>query len=170
MILVKSVALFCPHSKNFPEAKLKSNGLTSLVEEMSRQLSIAATTQLLVIILIQDYNEERARGAETQQCSVERKGPLESFMVQPRLAEESRTPLTLVSLGMGQICTGIKERASSGQDPTQLSFQAVKGEDTRNFLLLERTTNKSHCKCDSRGPGTSQDQLNPKCCSQALAL
>lgn len=64
LILVKSMALFCPHSKNFPEAKLRSNGLTSLVEEISRQFRIASITELLVIILMQDYNEERARGTE----------------------------------------------------------------------------------------------------------
>lgn len=35
---------------------------------------------------MQGYNEERARGTEIQKCSVERKGPQESLMVQPRLA------------------------------------------------------------------------------------
>lgn len=35
--LTKNVSAFCPCLKNLPEAKLKSSGLASLAEEISRQ-------------------------------------------------------------------------------------------------------------------------------------
>ena len=42
--LAKSVASFCPYPKNLLEDKLETNGLISLVEEISRQINIGSVT------------------------------------------------------------------------------------------------------------------------------
>ena len=52
------MAVLCPCPKNFPEAKLKSNGLISLVEEVLRKPNIDSIAWLLVITLMQIYYEK----------------------------------------------------------------------------------------------------------------
>lgn len=169
--MLKSVALFCPHSKNFPEAKLKSNGLNSLVEENSRQVSIASITQLLVIILMQDYNEERARGTKIQKCSVERKGPLQSLMVQTRLARRETDTANIGVIKDGSNLhwkkgKGIlRARSHSAKLPScerrrQKEFSALRKEQQTKATANVTQGARAHHKL----------QLNPKCCSQALAL
>ena len=44
--------------KNFPEAKLKSNGLTSFLKEISRQHHIQAVVGLVFTTLIEACNEK----------------------------------------------------------------------------------------------------------------
>ena len=55
--LAKNVAAFCPCSKNLLEATLKSFGLMTLAEEISRESSTDSVIQLLVITLMQIYNK-----------------------------------------------------------------------------------------------------------------
>jgi hypothetical protein len=52
----------CPYLRNLPEAKLKSDGLISLAEEISRQPN--AVTRSLVITLKQVYNKKEQVGLE----------------------------------------------------------------------------------------------------------
>lgn len=57
-ITAKDVVAFCLFPRSLPEAKLKSHGLISLGEEISIQFNIDSLTWLLVIILMQIYNEK----------------------------------------------------------------------------------------------------------------
>jgi hypothetical protein len=52
-ILVMNIATFCPSPKNLPEAKLKSFGLMSLAEEISRQPRIDSVMWLITASLMQ---------------------------------------------------------------------------------------------------------------------
>lgn len=57
-ILVKNVASFCLIQKKLPEANLKSCKLITLAEDISRQSSIYYSIWLLIVNLIQVYNEK----------------------------------------------------------------------------------------------------------------
>lgn len=73
-ILAKNIAYFCPWTKNFPEAKLKSNGLIPLVEEVSKQPDTDSVVWLLVMPLMQIYNEkEQAQHKRKEKCTVWKK-------------------------------------------------------------------------------------------------
>lgn len=52
------MAAFCHFLKNFAEAKLKSNGLISLAEEVQRQPDIDSVVWLLVMTLMQICNKK----------------------------------------------------------------------------------------------------------------
>lgn len=56
--LANNIACFCLHTKNFPEAKLKSYGLISLAEEVQRQPDIDSVVWLLVMTLMQICNKK----------------------------------------------------------------------------------------------------------------
>lgn len=56
-IMKKHLSMFWKCSKNLSEAKFKSNRLTYLAEEISRQHSIQAVAQLLLIAFSQVYRE-----------------------------------------------------------------------------------------------------------------
>ena len=51
----------CSFPKTLLEAKLKSNGFISLVEEISRQTNIDSVTWLLLIALMQVYNKKKSK-------------------------------------------------------------------------------------------------------------
>lgn len=73
--LAKNAVAFCPCLKNnFPGAKLKSNELISLAEEILRQSYIDSVMWLFT--LMQFYNEKRASGvkrnAKHTVCKVKR--------------------------------------------------------------------------------------------------
>lgn len=83
----KNEAAFFPCPRNLPEVKLRSIGLISLVEEISRQPYIDSITWLLVSILTQVYGEkEQARQKEISNTQFEEKkrGP-GNLMLEPRL-------------------------------------------------------------------------------------
>jgi hypothetical protein len=61
-ILAKNVAVSCPHPKNSSEVQLKSNGLISLAEEISRWPNIDSVTCSLAITLVQANNEKEQMG------------------------------------------------------------------------------------------------------------
>ena len=58
-ILMKNVAVLGPCPKNLPEAKVKSFGLIPLEEEISKQPGIDSVIWLLVITLMEIYNEKK---------------------------------------------------------------------------------------------------------------
>lgn len=124
--------------RTFPEAKLKGSGLISLVEESSRQPNIDCHT-VISNHTYADYSDDRVSGTGMiQKCSLEEKATgkhnVKGKACAGRKAEKRPR---LVSLRMDQIHTGVKERASFGQNSTELSFYLIK-EDLRNRLLLER--------------------------------
>lgn len=49
---------FCLCPKNLPEAKLKSNGVISLLEAILRQPNVESVAWLSVITLLQVHNEQ----------------------------------------------------------------------------------------------------------------
>lgn len=59
--LVKNGVAFCPCAENFPEAKLKSSGLLSLVK-ISSLPNIGSVIRLLVITPMRIYNEKEIDG------------------------------------------------------------------------------------------------------------
>ena len=56
------MATLFPHLKNLPEVKLKRSGLISLAEDVSRQPDVDCAMRLLVITLMQLYNEKEQAG------------------------------------------------------------------------------------------------------------
>lgn len=48
----KNLAAFCSHPKNLPEDELKSNGLISLEEDVSRQLLHIGSVKWLLVALV----------------------------------------------------------------------------------------------------------------------
>lgn len=68
------MSAFCPQPKNLPEVKLKSNGLISSAEKISRQPNDDSVVRLLVIIFKQVYDEkEHAGQREVQNVQPEEK-------------------------------------------------------------------------------------------------
>ena len=57
-ILGENVTAFCPCLKSLPEAKVKSFGLISLAEEISKQPSIDFVMGLLVLTLMKIHNKK----------------------------------------------------------------------------------------------------------------
>ena len=73
---------FWPCPKNLPEPKFKSNGLISLVEEISRQPTIDSVPWLLVITSTWVYNaKEQAGQREIQNVQFEEKDNTGEFNV-----------------------------------------------------------------------------------------
>lgn len=54
------MTVFCPGPKNMPEAKLKTNGLISLVEGISSQHIVSCMALLLLITLMQVSTMKRS--------------------------------------------------------------------------------------------------------------
>jgi hypothetical protein len=80
-ILAKNATAFCLCPGNLPEAKLESFGLMVLAKEVSRQASIDSALWLLVVTLMQIYNEEeQAEQKKIQNYSLGRKGAPGSVM------------------------------------------------------------------------------------------
>lgn len=57
--LMKNMAVFCPCPENLLENNLKSNGLISLVQEISRLHNVESLAWLLLISLMQAYSEQK---------------------------------------------------------------------------------------------------------------
>ena len=57
-ILVKEVVAFCSSPKSLPEAKVKSFGLISSAEEISKQSSIDSVRWILVLTLMKIHNKK----------------------------------------------------------------------------------------------------------------
>ena len=67
--------LFLLYPKSLPEDKLKSFGLMALEKEISQQHSIYSVMQLLVVSLMQIYNEkEQTRQGKHKVCSLRENG------------------------------------------------------------------------------------------------
>lgn len=60
-VSAKNLTTFCQCAENFSEAKLKSNGLVSLVEEIPRH-NIEFAAWLLLIFFLQIYGENKLVG------------------------------------------------------------------------------------------------------------
>ena len=73
---MKTVAIFCPCPKSLPKHKVKSLGLISLTEEISKQPSIDSMLWLLVFTLIKTYNEkEQAEQIKVQMYRLRKGAP-----------------------------------------------------------------------------------------------
>lgn len=121
---MKAVAVFWPCPKNLPEAKLKTNGQISLANEISRQHNIDSVGWILLVTLMQLYNEkEQAKQGKKlkRMYTLRRKRASESIM------ELSPVLKGIKRLNKHLVLYGIKELVTSGHDPIQLSFQLVKG-------------------------------------------
>ena len=107
-ILVKNMSALCPCLKSLPKAKMKF-GLNLLEEKVSKQPNVL---WLLALTLIKIYNEkEQAEQGETQNMYRLKKGtPGIGIELNPVFKEINRL-------------NGV---VTSGQDPTQLSFQLAK--------------------------------------------
>lgn len=66
--LARNMATICLCPKNLPEAKLKSFGLISLVEEIPRYPSIDCGMWLLVITLMLVYRKKEQVGQRDTKC------------------------------------------------------------------------------------------------------
>lgn len=66
-ILAKNLTVRSSCYENVSEAELKSNGLSCLAEEISRQYNIKATALFLPIVLIQIYNEGEQKNMKSMQ-------------------------------------------------------------------------------------------------------
>ena len=74
-ILLNKVAAFSSCLKGLLEAKVKSFGLISLAEEISKQPSIDSVVWLLVVTLMKIYNEKEQVGQmKIQNEQIEKKG------------------------------------------------------------------------------------------------
>lgn len=62
-ILAKTVAVFCPCSKNLPEAKLTHNRLASLAREIQGSLTLMVM-RLSAIPVMQSYSQKQQAGQE----------------------------------------------------------------------------------------------------------
>lgn len=58
-ILVRKMAAICPCLKSLPDFKVKSFGLITLVEEISKQPSIDSVSWLQVLMLMKIYNKKK---------------------------------------------------------------------------------------------------------------
>lgn len=85
-IFTKNVAVFCFCFKNLSKAKLKSTGLISLAEEISREPNIDSVMGVLVITLMKIYNgEEQVGQTEIEHVKSEEKIAPGNLMFEPRL-------------------------------------------------------------------------------------
>lgn len=101
-----------------------NNGIISLVEKISRQCHVESVW-LLLNTLMQVYDEIRTHGSEING----KKWTLGNLILQPRhvLTESMELLRSLASLRQGLLLyTGTMGRLTSGQYPTQLSFQLIK--------------------------------------------
>lgn len=82
--LAKNVATFsCP--KNSPEANQKSNRLISLAEKISKQPNSDFVIWLLIITLIQVYNEKEYMEQKVTENILKEKIVPRKLMLEPRL-------------------------------------------------------------------------------------
>lgn len=76
-ILSNNLAEMCPCQENLYEAKLKSNGLITLMEEIPRQYNSEFGEWLLLITFMKVYNEKKKEQVGQKEikkmCSLERK-------------------------------------------------------------------------------------------------
>lgn len=104
--------------RSLPEAKLKSFGLISLAEEISRHPNNDSVTWLLVITLRKICNKkEQGRQKETQMSSLRGKWGTGIFNVSRK---------TCAGVMRGLVFSEIKGVVASGQDSTQINFQLLK--------------------------------------------
>jgi hypothetical protein len=108
------------HFKNLPQAKLRSKGLFSLAEEISRQPNIDFVVLLLVITLLQVYKEKEQVGQKQYKMySLRRKTALGNVIL------ETRSVLTEIRRGLMQ--NGIRRLIPLGEKiPTLLVLQVGK--------------------------------------------
>lgn len=87
--MAKDVTAFCLCPGSLLKAKLKSNRLISLREEISIQFNIDFATWLIVIILKQAYNVNEQMGQrETQNAQFEEKRGMKKFTVRTKACSE----------------------------------------------------------------------------------
>ena len=108
----------CP-KKNLPKAKVKSFGLISSAEEISNQSSVACVLWSLVAMPIRIGNEkEHAKQGKLQNVQLEENRDTRKNGTESLFKEINRLKSWMLN--------GIKEVVTSGENPTQLSFQLVK--------------------------------------------
>jgi hypothetical protein len=87
-ILTKNVADICPYPIYLPVAEYKSNGLTFLVKEISRQPYHFVIWLFLITLMLVYNGKEQVEQKYT--CSLERKRTWGRVMFLPRLVLEER--------------------------------------------------------------------------------
>lgn len=118
----------CLWIKSILEVKLKNLGLM-LVEEISGQLSTDSVVCLVAMILMHINSEKREVGQEKYKMyNLKRKTVSRNAMLQPSLVLKDIT-----NLKKSLIQNGIKGEVTSGQDPTQLILEIMKGKCLRDF-------------------------------------
>lgn len=151
-MLAKSWPASCLCPSNSPETKLKSRGLVSLVEAISRQHNIESVTWLILISLKQLCNENDQTGQKETQ-TVEGGGKehhervLQPMLVQPYLEEGCEGGVLLLS-------TKIKGGTPSGQNLTHVSFQLM--EEQKAFSAPRKQPIKNSAVNVFRGPGSAE--------------
>lgn len=84
-----------------------------MIEEISRLHNIKSVGELLLIVLVQEYNEKQQLGRKKyKMLSLERKGILGDLKFQPRhvVGERQRLLGRSATLKKGQVCNGTQEK------------------------------------------------------------
>lgn len=89
-IVAENVAAFCSSHKNLPEAKLKSNGLISSAQEISRQSNMGSVMWLLITFVPVNSVKERASQKEVQKLQSEEKENTTKLNVVAKTGAEGR--------------------------------------------------------------------------------
>lgn len=86
--MAENVAAFCSSPKNLPKAELKSNGLISSVQEISRQSNIGSATWLLITSMPINNAKEQAMQKEIQKLQSEEKKSTKKFNIVAKAGDE----------------------------------------------------------------------------------
>jgi hypothetical protein len=84
IFFTKNIDVSCPSPKNFPEAKLKTNELISLTEEISRQSDIDSVVWLLNIPIILTIKKSKQNKERYRMYNLVRRAP-GNLMLERRL-------------------------------------------------------------------------------------
>lgn len=121
--LGKTVAVFCLLSLDF-EAKLQSNGLSSFLQDISKQTNIVSVMWFLIITFMELSNEKEQVEQKEIQNALREKKSIRKFILM--------LECWLLSLMRGLTQNGLKWRVPSRQDSTQITSNLWKL-DKRNF-------------------------------------
>lgn len=83
-----NLAAFCPCPENLPGVKLRSSGLISLAEEISKLNNVDSMARLLLITLRSKMKKNTQDRNKYKLYNSERKGALGKLMLQPRCTLE----------------------------------------------------------------------------------
>lgn len=145
------MADFCTCPKNILEAKLKSFRLLLLAEKISRQPNIGSTPRLLVITLMQVYNDKKQKGQKgIQNIQFEEKKGIGKFNVGAVSCAEREKE----GWNKGSGTLRVRPHQDNPAFRSRKSFRPlVKGRGLKGFLLLKSINKSKIMKCNSqRGP------------------